>query len=304
MMENFLHFGVWEKVLAYAIVPLVMAWMGNRLTAEAILDLHKRRRYNAGFFVWVVVGVIGTWLVESQADRAHNDELAAHKHEADASNKSLEAFEGLLISRQRDSDNLISSLAAKVDPANLAKAFVAASSRGIKKEVGSQLAAAESATELIVKTRDFVAELRLFGKEYSRRIEAIGKCGWTADSTTVTADSLATADGDCAPYLRSQSGRVITTDAGVPILVSKESTAQLQLASAEREGFNSKYLERALSLRDQLLARLGGAPRLKDFPSGRLIAFTGYLTAPSSVTDAADYLEALVKQLSPTTPSH
>jgi hypothetical protein len=303
-MEDFLQLGVWAKVVAYAIVPLVMAWMGNRLAAEAISDVRRRRRYNAGFIVCVVIGVVGTLIVETQADRAHNAELSTHQHEVADSKRSLEAFEGLLVSRQRDSDNLISSLAAKLDPANLVKAFADASSQRIKKEVASQLAAAESVTELMTKTHEFVADLRHFASEYSHRIEAIGKRNWTADSKTVKADSVATADGGGVSYLTTDAGVLLTTDAGDPLVVAKETTAQLQLAAAQRAEFNAKYLERAVALRDQLLAQLGGAPQLKNFPSGRLLAFNGYLTAPSSVTDAADYLEALAKLLPPPTRGH
>jgi hypothetical protein len=101
-----------------------------------------------------------------------------------------------------------------------------------------------------------------------------------------------------------QERRYLRTDAGNPIVVARESTAQLQLAAAERMEFNAKYLDRAVALRDQLSVRLGGTPDLKSFPSGRLIAFTGYLKAPSAVTYAADYLEALVSLLPPATPGH
>jgi hypothetical protein len=181
-MENFLQPGVWTKVLAYGFVPLVMAVIGNRLAAEAIPDVHRRRQYNVAFAVFLILGVAVTWLVESQADRAHKEELKDSK-------KSIETLAALIEARQKDSDNLIGSLAAKLDPATLAKAFAAASSQGIKKEVASEVAAAESASALITNTHELVADLRRFGSDYSRRIAAIGKGSWTADSTTVTADA-------------------------------------------------------------------------------------------------------------------
>jgi len=302
-MANSLQLGIWAKVVFYALVPLVMALMGNRIAAEAISEARRRRRYNVAFLVLLVLGVVGTWLVESQVDRAHNDELATHKAEVKDSKQSIEALRALIESRQRDSDNLIGSLAAKLDPASLARAFAATSSQGIKKEVAAQLSSAESVTALITTTRAFVTDLRRFGSEYSRRIEAIGKRSWSADSKTVTADSAATADGGDV-YLTTESGSLITTGAGNPIVVARQSAAQLQLAAAERTEFNAKYLDRASVLRGQLSDRLGGTPDLKSFPSGRLIAFAGNLTAPSAVADAADYLEALVNLLPPTTRGH
>jgi len=70
-----------------------------------------------------------------------------------------------------------------------------------------------------------------------RRTETIGKGSWTADSKTVTADSTtATADGSDVTYLTTDSGQVLTTDAGVPLVVERETTEQLRLAAAEPTG--------------------------------------------------------------------
>lgn len=298
-MGDLVQLGVLTKVLAYAIVPLVMALMGNRLAAEAIPDVHRRRRYNVAFAVFLILGVAVTWLVESQADRDHRKELATHATEVQDNKRSIAALAALIESRQKDSNNVIATLAdsltTKLDT------LAAVNSQGIKKEVSSQLAAAESVSALTTKTHELVADLRRFGSDYSRRIAAIGKGSWTADSTTVTADSAATTVDSSVSYLTDSSGRVLTDSSGVPLVVAKESTAQLQLAAAERAEFNAKYLARAVALRDQLLVRLAGAAQLKNFPPGRLIAFNGYLTAPSSVMDAADYLDALANLLPPTT---
>ena len=97
---------------------------------------------------------------------------------------------------------------------------------------------------------------------------------------------------------------MLTTQAGEPLVIERETAAQLKLAEKERGEFKAKYLDRAVTLRDQLISRLAGAPQLKEFPRYRLIAFSGYLTGPSSVTDAADYLEALADLLPAGTPGH
>jgi hypothetical protein len=177
----------------------------------------------------------------------------------------------------------------------LAKVCAAEGSALIRKEIAAQTAPKESNSEVRAKTLALVTELRSFKTEYDRLIGAIPK-RLSADGAW-TADSNITANPN---YLVTEGGQRIVTEGGVPLIVGgqKETAALLQLAETERDGFRIKYLARAVALRDQLVARLGSGAQLGDFPPSRLIAFDGYLQGPKSISDAADYLEALANKLS------
>ena len=59
------------KVIGYAVIPLVMAWIGNSLAAEATQDPKRRRWYKGAFIGLVVIGLVVTWLVEWRSDETH-----------------------------------------------------------------------------------------------------------------------------------------------------------------------------------------------------------------------------------------
>jgi hypothetical protein len=80
--------------------------------------------------------------------------------------------------------------------------------------------------------------------------------------------------------------------------VQRQTDAKSQVLATAREDFNAKYRANAVELRSQLISRLGGVPpELANLPPYRLIAFEGSMTGPESIIYAAEYLEALAKQI-------
>lgn len=68
----------------------------------------------------------------------------------------------------------------------------------------------------------------------------------------------------------------------------------LRRSNEHNNQFRQRYLGRAVHLRDEMLRRVEHPP---NFDSHRLIAFDGMLAGPSPVSDAADYLDQLARNL-------
>ena len=289
--------GVLLKVVGYGAIPLAMGLGGIYLAVDSVRSRLKRGMLGLFFAVLTVVGVAVVYFVENNAARDHRMELEDGK-------KASQLLQSQLTATQILSAKDISGLRAHLDDAisksqpdteKLAKLCAEEGSALIRREIASQTAPKESNSELKAKALALVAELRSFGKEYDRLIGAIPKTlsadgSWTADSS-ITANQQ---------YLVTEGGQRIVTEGGVPLIVGgqKETAALLQLAETERDGFRIKYLGTAVALRDQLIARLSSGVQLGEFPPSRLIAFDGYLQGPKSISDAADYLEALANKLS------
>jgi hypothetical protein len=67
----------------------------------------------------------------------------------------------------------------------------------------------------------------------------------------------------------------------------------------EETAFRNQLLGEAIYLRDQLLIRLGTVASSSPQDRIKTLAFDGFLAGPSPISDAADYLEQLARQLSP-----
>jgi hypothetical protein len=72
----------------------------------------------------------------------------------------------------------------------------------------------------------------------------------------------------------------------------------IQSHANEEAAFRSQLLGQAIYLRDQLLMRLGN-PAMTPQDRIKSLAFDGMLAGPAPISDAADYLEQLARQLSP-----
>lgn len=68
----------------------------------------------------------------------------------------------------------------------------------------------------------------------------------------------------------------------------------LRRSNEHQNQFRQRYLGKAVHLRDEMLRRVEHPPNLD---SRRLIAFDGILAGPSPVSDAADYLDQLARNL-------
>ncbi len=51
------------KVFAYAVLPGVMAWVGNHLATRVVQESRKRKMYKAAFTSLFVIFVVLTWIV-------------------------------------------------------------------------------------------------------------------------------------------------------------------------------------------------------------------------------------------------
>jgi hypothetical protein len=63
------------KIAANAVVPLIMAWLGNHLAVEVKESNRERALWRAGFALLAVCGIIGSFLVESALDGEHKKEV-------------------------------------------------------------------------------------------------------------------------------------------------------------------------------------------------------------------------------------
>lgn len=81
-------------------------------------------------------------------------------------------------------------------------------------------------------------------------------------------------------------------------LRNQETAFYIQSHANEEAAFRTQLLGQAIYLRDQLLMRLGN-PTIRMEDRGKTLAFDGFLAGPTPISDAADYLEQLARQLSP-----
>jgi len=81
-------------------------------------------------------------------------------------------------------------------------------------------------------------------------------------------------------------------------LRNQETAFYIQSHANEETAFRNQLLGQAIYLRDQLLMRLGN-PTITPEDRMRSLAFDGMLAGPSPISDAADYLERLARQVSP-----
>ncbi len=81
-------------------------------------------------------------------------------------------------------------------------------------------------------------------------------------------------------------------------LRNQKTAFYIQSHANEEAAFRNQLLGQAIYLRDQLLMRLGN-PAITTQDRSRTLAFDGFLAGPAPISDAADYLEQLARQLSP-----
>jgi hypothetical protein len=63
------------KVGVNAVIPSVMAWAGNYLASASTESRREKRLWRALFIALAVIGIIGSFFVESQMDRDHTTEI-------------------------------------------------------------------------------------------------------------------------------------------------------------------------------------------------------------------------------------
>jgi uncharacterized protein YsxB (DUF464 family) len=256
------------KVAAYAVIPLVMAVIGNNLASEVIQDAKRRRMYKGVFIVLAAIGVVGTWLVEWRSDVSHTKEVTE-------SGQAILRVQEQLTSNQLQSAQDMGYLKGRLDAAldrptpqldmqKFASALSASSALLIQAQVKAQ-----SDEELKAQTIQLARDMRALESSYQSRVESA--LGFESMPPNATA-----AERNAA--------------------FQKGVAAEQQLMQQENLDFRNKFLARAITLRDELIANLGKTP-LPNVPNYKLIAFDGMLAGPSPISDAADYLEMLANKL-------
>jgi hypothetical protein len=86
------------KVIAYGLVPTVLAWAGDHFAAEVIKDSATRRMYRAFFMVFAMLGVLLIALLENKSDRDHVAEVTGLSSKIDSVHLQNEAILNKLVS--------------------------------------------------------------------------------------------------------------------------------------------------------------------------------------------------------------
>lgn len=255
------------KVVGYAVVPLVMAWIGNHLASQVVEDIRRRRMYRGAFIVLVVVGIVGSWLVEWRSDRDHAKEVTEN-------NQAISHLQSTLTATQVQSATDLGYLKGRLDAAldrpqldmsGFAKALAQSTSGLVREQTQIQ-----SDADLKQQAIHLAHDMRVFEVQYKQKEEAL------FDSHTYNAEET-----------RQQA-----------ILEQQNFTNSLvNLSAQETLEFRNNFLARALTLRDQMITRIGDPSKLPQARLGQLIAFDGMLAGPSPISDAADYLESLAMRL-------
>jgi hypothetical protein len=254
------------KVIGYAVAPLVMALLGSNLAAESVTDPGKRRMYRGVFYLLAAIGIGFTWVVEWRADKSHENELSRNSQETSHTQALLVATQ---VQSAKDMGYLRGRLDAMsdrpvMDMQKLAEAITAASAAIVKAQVRTQ-----SDTDLKSQAGQLAREMRTFESTYRTRID-------TSYSNRAYSPTM--------------------TEAEKSSLFQQQTASLLQAMQQEQLEFRERYLTRAITLRDELIAKLGKTA-LPETPNYRLIAFDGILAGPTPIADAADYLEMLAAKL-------
>jgi hypothetical protein len=235
------------KVLGYAVIPLVMAGIGNNLASEVIHNPRRRKMYRSAFLVLVILGISGAWIVEWRSEAAHTMEITEN-------GKAISHLQETLTATQLQSANDMGYLKGRLDAAidrpepdmsKLASAITASSSALIRAQIKIQ-----SAAELKVQAIQLAQDMRAFESQYTQR-----------EYTMTISETLSRAP---TPLQKSEDFK-------------KATIARVQMMEQEKLEFRDKFLVRAITVRDEMIAKIGDTKELPNFPQNRLIAFSGFL---------------------------
>jgi hypothetical protein len=219
------------KVIGYAVIPLVMAWIGNSLASEAIQDPKRRRWYKGAFIGLVVIGLVVTWLVEWRSDETHTKEVADNKD-------TLVHVQELLMATKVQSAQDMGYLKGRLDAAidrpqppqpdmqKLATAIAASSAALIQAQIKAQ-----SDTELKTQATQLAKDMRAFESGYDMRLRANVM--------------------NRGPYSPTM------TEADRNSQFQRETAAMLQLMEQEKLEFRNNFLVRAINVKGRADRKTG-----------------------------------------------
>lgn len=253
---------IFLKVVAYAVIPLVMAWAGNHLAAEGVQDPKRRRMYRVAFVVLALIGIGLTTAIEVASDKAHTKEFDAQKRQEDR-------LEGRIESLQIQNASDTGYLKAKLEDAlghpqaDIGKQIVASNAELIKHEVAklSKEDLVQSALALTKRMRE--CEIRHKGIESNIR----------------------------ADYWDKMHG----TSAGDISKLAMEERFNTDVARRGYESECGSLMGEAVYFKDAIERKLKTPPPKSE--RGELAAFQGIFAGPAPVQDAATYLEVIARQL-------
>ncbi len=121
------------------------------------------------------------------------------------------------------------------------------------------------------------------------------------DHKTLAANAVAFAKQMRDFELQQRAEQEVITDKFLKqhaITWDQMTTEEIQHSYRRAALFRNNYLGKATYFRDELEKRLN-TPPLSAEGRWKLLAFDGALAGPSPISDAADYIEKLARQLSP-----
>jgi len=251
------------KVLGYAVVPLVMAWIGNHLASKVIEDKRRRNMYRGAFFILVFLGIAFTWLVEWRSDISHAVEIKE-------SREALGKLQSTLTANQIENASALGYLKGKLDQPRQPADFSA---------LGDAIA--RSNAQLIANEQKRISDkdLSAHAIDFAKRMRAFETAMKSAE------------DAQIYPPANLSSAQLQD-------FYKNRGAAMAAFYERATEQFRSQFLGEAVNLRNQMEQRLKdkGQP-LPPHEAYKMIAFDCALAGPSPISDAADYLEALARRL-------
>ena len=263
------------KVIGYAVIPLVMAWLGGHLATTTIQDPKRRLMYRVAFLVIAVIGIVATLFVEITVEGSHTKETEGQRRDIGSLRGDLQRAE---TARQIDT----AILKTKLEDAYQMNAQLAQFGPAIMKLAQTSAEYSRKQYETKVTSnkqlRDFTIDVVRRMRESERNHDL--KIRQIIDKQMATVQKAAT----------EEERRRLWN------LQSTELTQQYVNWEFE---FKSNILGDAVYAKDELLKRLGPQPELPPMEKSNLIVFRGILAGAHPVSGAAAYLEQLSKKLSP-----
>ncbi len=277
------------RVIAYAVVPLVMALLGNHLAATTITSPNRRRMYRIGFFSLALVGIVMTAVVEVSSERSRRGEMQALQNSLNSVQTTLQSTRvasaadmGYLRGKLDTIAKFVSNPPPDTDIRHLADA--------VSKMAALQPAQPSQANQMpsnrVAISSLSVDGLRVLVQSVVRRIRESSDL-W--DSARRSARHS---------YARREDN---------PRLSSEDRKRLLDQEKDEESRLRVKYesqlkdaLSDANSLREEMLKRLGPGSQTsqdKDESAFFAAALQGNFNESSALA-AASYLEQLAKRLS------
>jgi hypothetical protein len=264
------------KVVAYGVVPFVMAWIGNHLAAVEIQESKRRRMYRIAFSLLAVVGMGIALTVEIQAYRAHKGETDVQRRDIETLRSDLQRAE-----TARQLDNAV--LKTKLEDAYQMNAqlgrfapaimkLAQASAEFTRKQYAAKVT---SEKDLYTFTMGVVKNIR----EFSRKYEALSR-----QQTEELMNSMR------QPRL---------TEAEKQQRWNQSTQKWVQVYFDKIDEFRTSVLPDALYARQELLRRTIPEPVLSPMQKSEVdIVMRGVLAGPYPELALADYLEQMANQLS------